>query len=319
MKQMSLNVLAEPKITNEFGKAIGDNARLQLFLRCAQTEIRKNPKLLECEQRSVLGALFSAAQLHLNFSGLGQAYLVPYFNSKKKATECQFQIGYRGYLDLFYRHHAGFLVEAEVVKEGDKFDFQFGTNKFINHQWGEKRGEVVKVYAIATIGNEKTFIVMSKDEIDEVKKLYAKTTNIWDKHYEAMAKKTACKRLCKYLPLSIEMQSSVSLDETTRYYQPEIATFDTEPDRTDFDEIGKPEETHPEKQLAEPGKAIIIDKKLSPEYVIFRKQMVNICTSLGEKDFFTKLGKLGFEHVEDLETASTEDMDKVLNGMLEII
>ncbi len=45
--------------------------------------------------------------------------------------------------------------------------------------------------------------------------------------------------------------------------------------------------------------------------------MVNIYTSLGEKHFFLRLGKLGYEHVEDLKTASTEDMDKVLKGMLE--
>ena len=77
------------------------------------------------------------------------------------------------------------------------------------------------------------------------------------------------------------------------------------------------EETHPEKQLAEPGKTIIVDKKPSPEYVIFRKQMVNIYTSLGEKHFFLRLGKLGYEHVEDLKTASSDDMDKVLKGMLE--
>jgi len=307
---MTVNKLMNKEISNELLKAIGNNNKLQLFIRCAQTEIRKNPKLLQCEARSVLGAIFSAAQLHLSFSGLGQAYLVPYWNKTKNVMECQFQIGYRGFIDLFYRHQSSFMIEAGVVKEGDDFDFQLGTEKYIKHKWGKERGNLTDVYAIATIRNEKTFVVLSKKDVDEVKKLYAKTTNIWDKHYDVMAMKTAVKRLCKFLPLSVDMQMDISLDETTRYYQPEIADPNTEPDRTDFDEIESGDETIPEDA---PKK--ITEKKhniTKQDYDNFLSEMTAISEKVGQEKFYALLGQVGYEKVKDLRTQPKEEMDRVI-------
>ena len=66
------------------------------------TALSKDPKLQECTPQSFLGAMMQAAQLGVEpNTPLGQAYLIPYRNTGQ--MECQFQIGYRGLIDLAYR------------------------------------------------------------------------------------------------------------------------------------------------------------------------------------------------------------------------
>jgi len=93
----------EPQIR----KALPKHLEPERLARIALTEIRKNPKLLECSRESLLGAVMTAAQLGLEPGVLGHAYLIPYWNNKTKSYEVQFQIGYKGLLDLVRR--SGYL------------------------------------------------------------------------------------------------------------------------------------------------------------------------------------------------------------------
>lgn len=238
MELIKISDLDQEVMKKEFMKAIGDNANLNLFLRSAQTEMRKNPQVLKCDKRTVLGALMNAAQLRLLFGSLGQAYLVPYYNKKKGVHECQFQIGYKGFLTMFYRSYNSDLIEAREVYVNDDFDYQFGTNKYLNHREASgDRGQIIKFYSIANLGNHVSFEVMSADEVDAIKDIYSKTTNIWNKWYALMGRKTVLKRHTKILPFSVDLQQDIARDETVMYYQPEQASFETEPDRADFEEI----------------------------------------------------------------------------------
>ena len=72
------------------------------FTRMALSAINNTPALAECTPMSFIAALMNAAQLGLEpNTPLGQAYLIPYKN--KGIMECQFQLGYKGMIDLAYR------------------------------------------------------------------------------------------------------------------------------------------------------------------------------------------------------------------------
>jgi recombination protein RecT len=237
----------------ELGKALPSFITPERFIRVAVTSMRLNPKLAQCTQISVLAALFQAAQLGLEPNVEGQAYLIPYCNSKFvvdpdnpkkkiwiKQYECQFQIGYKGYIDLFYRHGAALMIDMHTVYENDIFEYSYGTNPFLKHCPVLKdRGEAIAYYAVATLRNGgSVFKVMSKDECinhgkthskcyitkewDESSKTYKKVTphfepsSPWAKDVNAMCKKTVLIQLVKLLPKSVELQKALAMDNTTK-------------------------------------------------------------------------------------------------------
>ena len=109
----------EPQIR----KALPKHLEPERLARIALTEIRKNPKLLECSRESLLGAVMTAAQLGLEPGVLGHAYLIPYWNNKTKSYEVQFQIGYKGLLDVVRRSGEITSISAHCVYENDEFEF----------------------------------------------------------------------------------------------------------------------------------------------------------------------------------------------------
>ena len=103
-KSMSIEDLIHA-LEPEIKKALPEILTPERFTRMALSALNTNPKLRECTQMSFLAALMNAAQLgHEPNTPLGQAYLIPYKNNRKGIMECQFQIGYKGMIDLSYRN-----------------------------------------------------------------------------------------------------------------------------------------------------------------------------------------------------------------------
>lgn len=162
-----------------------------------------------------------SAQLGLEpGSALGQAYLVP-FNKKDQKTgkwykECQLILGYRGMIDLARRSGQVLSLSAFAVHEGDDFSYQLGLHPDIHHvpscDAGRIKKPIIFVYAVANLkGGGCQFEVMSRAEVEAVK-TEAKSKNVWDKYFEAMALKTVIRRLFKYLPVSIEALQVANVD-----------------------------------------------------------------------------------------------------------
>ena len=126
----------------EIKKALPEVITPERFTRMALSALNTTPKLQECTQMSFLAALMNAAQLGLEpNTPLGQAYLIPYNN--KGTMECQFQIGYKGLIDLGYRNPQIQIISAQAVYENDEFEYELCLTPKLEHRpaLGE-RGDV---------------------------------------------------------------------------------------------------------------------------------------------------------------------------------
>lgn len=199
----------------EIAKALPKVMTPERFTRIALSAVSNTPKLANCTPESFLGAMMNAAQLGLEpNTPLGQAYLIPYGSS------CQFQIGYKGLIDLAYRSGDVKMIQAHTVYENDEFEFELGLNPVLKHKPAkENRGKPVWYYAIFKLVNGgEGFEVMSKEDIDKHARQFSKTVNSgpWQTNFDEMAKKTVIKKVLKYAPLKSEFATQLTADETIK-------------------------------------------------------------------------------------------------------
>lgn len=205
-------MLSSPKMKAQFQAALPKHMTAERMARIVTTEIRKTPALAKCDQASFLGSVIQCAQLGLEpGNSLGHAYLLPYGN------QVQLIIGYRGMIDLARRSGQIVSLSARAVREHDEFDYQLGLHEDLTHKpfEGEDSGEITHVYAVAKLqGGGVQFEVMSRAQVEAVRtQSKAGKSGPWVSHFEEMAKKTVIRRLFKYLPVSVEIQRAVVLDE----------------------------------------------------------------------------------------------------------
>lgn len=205
----------------EIKKALPEVITPERFTRMALSALNTTPKLAECTQLTFLTALMNAAQLGLEpNTPLGQAYLIPYNNNG--IMVCQFQIGYKGLIDLSYRNPQMQVIQAQAVYENDEFDYELGLNpRLVHHPTLLKRGEVKAFYGYFKLTNGGYgFEVMSRNDIDRYAKEYSKSFDAafspWKNNYVGMAKKTVIKQALKYAPLKTEFRKALSTDETVK-------------------------------------------------------------------------------------------------------
>lgn len=203
-------------MSKEIEAALPSHMSSERFQRVALTAFGNNPKLMNCDPMSFIAAMMDSAQLGLEpNTPLGQAYLIPY------GTKVQFQVGYKGLLELALRSGKIKTLYAHEVRENDTFEVKYGLHQDLIHEPVLKgnRGEVIGYYAVYHLDTGgHSFVFMTKDEVLEHAKGKSKTFNNgpWQTDFDAMAKKTVIKQLLKYAPLSIEMQKVVSSDETVK-------------------------------------------------------------------------------------------------------
>lgn len=198
---------------DKFAKALPATITPERFARIATTAIAANPALAKCSQTSLIGALLQSASVGLEpNSPLGQAYLIPYNG------ECQFQISYKGIIELAHRSGQLKSIEAHCVHENDMFEYELGLEPKLKHIPAKtNRGSVIWVYAIYHLNTGGYgFEVMSREDINAHRKRYSKArTSPWDSAWEEMAKKTVIKKVLKYAPMSSEFVRATAADEHT--------------------------------------------------------------------------------------------------------
>lgn len=178
--------------------------------RVALQTIQRTPQLQRCSPHSLVAAIVEASGLGLEIDVRGLAYLVPY---KDTVTLIP---GYKGLMDLAYRSGRVATIYAEVVCENDAFDYVLGLTPDIKHKPAlANRGKPYAVYAVAKLKDaDPVFVVLGKDDVEKVRRSSKASANgPWKDWESEMWKKTAIRRLCKYLPLSPEMARAIAIDE----------------------------------------------------------------------------------------------------------
>ena len=205
----------------EIKKALPSVITPERFTRMVLSALSTNPKLQGCTKASFLGAMMNAAQLGLEpNTPLGQAYILPYMN--KGVLEAQFQLGYKGLIDLAYRSGEVEVVQAHIVYENDEFECEYGLEPKLTHTPADKdRGKPIKVYAVfKTKSGGYGFEVMSMEDVRIHASKYSKTYNLgfspWKTNFEEMAKKTVLKKVLKYAPLKSDFVRGITQDETIK-------------------------------------------------------------------------------------------------------
>lgn len=204
----------------ELAKALPSVITPERFTRIVLSALSSTPELNNCSRESFLGAMMTSAQLGLEpNTPLGQAYLIPYNNRKKGVTECQFQLGYKGLIDLAYRSGVK-SIQVHEVYEGDTFECEYGLQPTLKHKPAlTDRGKVIAYYAVFETAEGGTgFEIMSRDDILKHAKQYSKSfgSGPWQTDFDAMAKKTVLKRVLKYAPLRTDFVRAVESDESVR-------------------------------------------------------------------------------------------------------
>lgn len=206
--------------------------RADRFCRIVTTAFRQTPKLAQCTKASFAGALMICAQLDLEpNTPQGLAYLIPYNDRKKGIMECQFQIGYKGLLQLAYRSNMLASINADVVYkrevEAGKFAYTKGITPTIRHEvdllapelrkYDPKDNPIIAAYASATLkGGQSLLRLVDAQEIERAKSSSAgarSSFSPWQTHPEAMCMKTAIKRLASWLPQTEQIALAVDADD----------------------------------------------------------------------------------------------------------
>nr|DAS31581.1 MAG TPA: RecT protein [Caudoviricetes sp.] len=171
--------------------------------------VKSTPQLAAADPKTILSAAMTAATLKLPISpNLGFAYIIPY------GKEAQFQMGYKGYIQLAMRTGQYKTINASVVYEGQIEDIDFVTGEIIR---GKKKSDKVVGYVAyfeLINGFSKTIYMTTEDMLRHAQtfsKSFSRSSSVWKTNFDAMGLKTVIKQLIsKYGIMSIDMQSDLA-------------------------------------------------------------------------------------------------------------
>jgi recombination protein RecT len=214
-----------------------DAAAATRFRRVVIQALIKNPELLECTPESVVLSVFEAAAQGLEPTGAaGGAHLVPYNvkvqkNPDRYEKRAQLIPDYRGVIRLVTKPPSEVLsLEARVVKEGDEFRYQLGTEAFVEHVPsllpGRSERATTHVYAIARLKNGASIPdVEDRAGIERVRARGGRGGGFspWATDWDEMGKKTIIKRISKVLPVRPEIRSILVREDELSGGDPDVA------------------------------------------------------------------------------------------------
>ena len=173
-----LQLLDDPRVGQGIQAVAGKYLNPDRMLRLCVGAIKRTPRLLQCDPSSVLGAMMTSAALGLEPNTVQQqAFLIPYKRRQKVGDdwvdvyECQFQIGYRGYITLAYRHPRVRTMEAHAIHERDHWKHQIGSRSFLEFSPALKdRGETVAAFSYVSLheGGELS-VVLPMEELAKIR------------------------------------------------------------------------------------------------------------------------------------------------------
>ena len=219
-QQKLKNIFKSDVCKQQFAQILGQKSAG--FMSSVLAVVNNNDLLKKATAPSVVNSALIAATLDLPINpNLGFAAIVPYYDGKTHQTIAQFQIMYRGMIQLAMRSGQVKTIIAEEVHEGELVSANKFTGEYIFDESARTSDKVIGYMAFLRLCNgfEKT-IYMTIDEVTKHATQYSQTFRkgfgVWKDNFSAMAKKTVTKLLLsKYAPLSIEMQRAMIFDQAS--------------------------------------------------------------------------------------------------------
>lgn len=207
------------KQRDQLARALPGQLSADRFLRLVMTELRTVEHLADCSVPSLLGAVMHCAQLGVEPGGpLGQAWILPFKNSRSGQYEATFVLGYKGIIALAYRSDKIAAIVARAVKTNDYFDYELGLgeDRLIHRPALDRaRGESYAWYGLARMrGGGQVLTVMGREEVeDHRRRSKSPESPAWRNDYDAMACKTAIRTMAPFLPLTAETAQAIEDDD----------------------------------------------------------------------------------------------------------
>lgn len=220
---VAINSTGYQKLINS---TIKDPNKAQRFVTAITSAVAVNPLLQDCDPATILSGALLGESLGLSPSPqLGQYYLVPFNNTKKGCKDAQFQLGYKGYIQLalrsgYYKRLNVFSVKAGELKAWNPITEELELEMIEDDEAREKTASVGYVATFTYVNGFTKTIYWSRKKMEahalRYSKGYAAKKNytMWEKDFDAMAYKTMLRQLIsKWGVMSIDLQTAFEQDK----------------------------------------------------------------------------------------------------------
>lgn len=313
------NLLEKHK--GQIANALPKHMTPERMIRVALSAVSGNNLLMQCRPISLAACIVQSSILGLEPNSLlGEAYLIPFWNGKVKAYDCQLMPGYLGLVKLARNSGQLAMIDAQPVYSNDEFSFSKGSDTYWIHTWGRTgdRGELQGYWAGYVLKDgSKNFEYMTVEQIeihrDKFSKgAYDKNGDLqgpWKLAPDWMYRKTVLRQLIKLMPKSVELANALALDE-----RQDVGVAQAY--------IDVPLELQPpaeEQELLEPPKPVVEEKPKATNGALSVKQQERIMTLCAEnkwdeKRLIAMVGRLGFERLADVPAAKLDEIVAEISG-----
>jgi recombination protein RecT len=241
------------------------------FITSIVTAVGTNPQLASCDYGSILSAALLGEALKLSPSPqLGQFYMVPFKDNKKGITVAQFQLGYKGYIQLAIRSGQYRDIDVICVKDGELIGYdpflQKGEFQAITDPLEREKAKTIGYFAYFELLNGfRKELYWSREQMEAHAKTYSqgyasdlankRSYTFWSKNFDDMAQKTMIRQLIsKWGLMSIEMQTAYAGDMGV-IRDDGVVDYIDNPENEIFKDITPVEETEEAEPMSIPNSA----------------------------------------------------------------
>ncbi len=223
--QLIVHPNSQSYLTSVLGERKGE------FVNNITALVANNRQLQECEPVTLMYASLKATALRLPLDpNLAQAYVIPYKNNKTRTVEAQFQMGWRGFVQLAIRSGQFQTINVTDIREGEIQGYDLISGEMLVRALpGREKLPVEGYMAYFRLTNGFTkSLYMTAGEVEQHAKRYSQTyaskndyvrsSSKWTTDFDAMARKTVLKLLLsRFAPLSVDMQQAVQADQAVMH------------------------------------------------------------------------------------------------------
>lgn len=196
-----------------------DRTTVERFRTVMLSALTGSPKLLAADQASLVQAMREAAMWGLEPDGV-DAVIVPFWNSRNSRYEADFQPTARGYVTVLYRSPRVAFVDADVVYEGDAFEYEKGETPRLYHRpnvFGD-RGKRLGAYAVVRLDSGYVRpVVLNEQQIEQRRKVSRESEKgAWAEWADEMARKTALRSIMSLVPIARGVKAALAA-ESAKY------------------------------------------------------------------------------------------------------